>query len=159
HAGAVEGGLAPRGVAGAAGRGPGLLGVDALLDDGVGLGRVLLEPVAQLLVGRPLHEGLDLGVAELALGLAFELRLADPHGDDGRWAFPDIVTGEVVVLLLEVARGPAVLVAHRRERGPEPLLVGAAADGGDAVGEAVQPVALVAPVPLEGDLDRSGARL
>ena len=66
HAGAVERGLAPDGVSGRSCRGPCALGVDGL-HDLVGLGRVLLEPLGQLLVGGLLHEGLDVGVAELAL--------------------------------------------------------------------------------------------
>ena len=74
HAGAVEQRLGADDVAGLLGRHAGLGGGDGLLDHLVGLGGVLLEPVAQLLVGGPLDERLHLGVAELALGLALELR-------------------------------------------------------------------------------------
>ena len=58
-----------------------------------------------------------------------------------------------VVLLLEEVLGPGVLVDHVGERRLEALLVHAALDGGDAVGEGVDAVGVVAGVPLEGDLD------
>ena len=64
----------------------------------------------QPLVGGLLDQGLDLGVAELALGLALELRLAHPHRDDGDDALADVLAREVVVLLLEEVLGPGVLV-------------------------------------------------
>jgi hypothetical protein len=65
---------------------------------------------------------------------------------------------EVVVLLLQRALGPGVLVGHVGEGLLEALLVHAAVDGGDAVGEGVD--ALVeAGVPLEGDLHLHGLLL
>src|SRR3546814_5817366 len=84
HAGAVEQRLGADDVTGLLGRHAGLRGGQRLLDDLVGLCGVLLEPLAQLVVGGPLHERLDAGVAELALGLALELRVAQAHGDDRR---------------------------------------------------------------------------
>ena len=50
---------------------------------------------------------LGLGVAQLGLGLALELRLAQLHRDDGGQALADVVAREVVVLLLEQASFPA----------------------------------------------------
>ena len=47
-------------------------------------GRVLLEIRAELVVDDRLDDALDLGVAELRLGLAFELRLRDLDADDRR---------------------------------------------------------------------------
>ena len=77
HAGAVERRLAAGGVAGLAWPRPGPAGRRcAFLTILLASVRVLLEPVAELLVGGPLHQRLDLGVAELGLGLALELRLA-----------------------------------------------------------------------------------
>ena len=44
---------------------------------------------------------LDLGVAELGLGLALELRLGQLDADDGGQALADVVAGEVGVVVLE----------------------------------------------------------
>ena len=67
------------------------------------LGRVLLEPVGELLVGGLLDHRPHLGVAELGLGLALELRVAQLHRDDRGEALADVLAEEVVVLLLEEA--------------------------------------------------------
>ena len=83
------------------------------------------------------------GVAELGLGLALELRVAQPHRDDGGEALADVLAGEVGVLLLEEVLGPGVLVDRVGERRLEALLVRAALDGGDAVGEGVDAVGVV----------------
>ena len=91
HAGALERGLAPGGVAGAAGRLSGPGGLDGLGHHLAGLGRVLLEPVGQLVVGGPLDQRADRDVAQLALGLALELRLAQAHADDGGQALTDVL--------------------------------------------------------------------
>jgi len=48
----------------------------ALADDLVGLGRIFLQPVAQLFVGRTLHQRLHGRVAELGLRLTLELGIA-----------------------------------------------------------------------------------
>ena len=58
--------------------------VDGLRDDPLGDRRVLLEERAELVVDDRLDDALDLGVAELGLGLAFELRLRDLDADDAR---------------------------------------------------------------------------
>ena len=75
HADAVERGLAPGQVARLlrGGARPGR--VRRLGDDRLGRIRVLLEPAAEVLVGRAIDERADLGVAELRLGLALELRI------------------------------------------------------------------------------------
>ena len=65
--------------------------VDRLRDDPLGDGRVLLEERAQPVVDDALDDALDLGVAELGLRLAFELRLRNLHRDDRRHAFADVV--------------------------------------------------------------------
>ena len=54
------------------------------------LGRVLLEPLGELLVGDLLDERADLGVAELRLRLALELRVAQLHRDDRGEALADV---------------------------------------------------------------------
>jgi hypothetical protein len=87
---------------------------------------VRVEPVAELLVDHALHEGLRLGVAQLGLGLALELRLAELDRHDGGQALADVVAGEVVVLLLEDALVPGVAVDQGGQRRTEALLVGTA---------------------------------
>ena len=96
-----------------------------------------LEPVAELVGHGALDEALDLGVAELGLGLALELRLAELDRDDGGQALADVVAGEVLVLVLEevlLAREVVDELGHRRA---EALLVGAALVGVDRVGVGV----------------------
>src|SRR5262249_10916149 len=90
-------------VARPAGPDPRLLGGLALADDVLALGRVLLHPRAELVVDDLLGEALDLGVAELGLGLALELRLAELDGDDRGQALADVVTGDAVLGLLHQA--------------------------------------------------------
>ena len=123
-----------------------------LLDDLVGLGRVLFEPFGETFVGGLLHERTHRHVAELGLGLALELRLAQLHRDDGRDALANVFAEEVVVLLLEQVLGSGVLVDHAGQRGLEALDVHAALDGGDAVGVAVDAL-VVAGVPLHRDVE------
>ena len=150
--GPVERRLATGQVARRAGRHPGPRREVGLLDDLVGLAGVLLEPLGQLLVGGPLDERADRHVAELGLCLALELRVAQADGDDGGQSLADVLAVEVRILLLELALGPGVAVHHVGEGLAEALLVHAALDGGDAVGEGVD--RLVEPgVPLQRDLD------
>ena len=109
----------------------------ALRTMSLALGRVLLEPVAELLVDHPLHEALGLGVAELGLGLALELRLAELDRDDRGQALADVVAGDAVLGLLDQLPLLAPVVDQRGQRGAEALLVGAALVGVDGVGEGV----------------------
>src|SRR5688572_28954974 len=108
-----------------------------LVDDHLGLGRVRLEPVPDLLVADLLHEALDLGVAELGLRLALELRVAELHRDDRGETLADVLTRELLVLLLEDLLVHRVAVDDRGQRGAEALLVGAALVRVDRVGERV----------------------
>ena len=76
-------------------------GGNGLIDDGLGLCRVGIEPVIDVLVDRALDKALDLGIAQLGLGLALELRITHLDGNDGRQAFAAVIAGEVAVLFLE----------------------------------------------------------
>ena len=69
--------LAPHQLSRLARRDPGLRRRNRLVDHDFRVGGVRLEPMGELLVAHPLHERLDLGVAELGLRLAFELRFGD----------------------------------------------------------------------------------
>src|SRR5690606_2960675 len=111
----LETGLAPGQLTGLAGRLAGPGGADALLDDAPGLGRVALQPLGETAVERPLHEGADLGVAQLGLGLALELGLAHPDGDDGGETLTDALAGADVVLLLQEVLGPGEVVGRLGE--------------------------------------------
>ena len=74
QAAAIERALAAGEVAGLAGGFTGARRVDRLVDDLLGDGGVLFEERAEPLVDERLHRAGDVGV-QLALGLAFELRL------------------------------------------------------------------------------------
>src|SRR5207302_6047442 len=100
HAGTGQAALAADDVARLFRRLPGLRGGDSLLDDLVGLGGVLEEPLGQAGVGGLLHERADGDVAELRLRLPLELRLTQADRDDGGEALTDVLAEEVVVLLL-----------------------------------------------------------
>src|SRR5437660_406679 len=81
-----------------------------------------------------------------------ELRFAHLHRDDGRQAVPNVVTGEVGVLVLEQFLVFRVLVDHRCQRATETLFMGAALMGVDRVGEGMDRLRVPA-VPLHRDFD------
>ena len=144
--------LAPGQVAGLARRVTGARGVDGLADHHARLCRVLLEELGETLVDSRLHEALDGRVAELGLGLALELRLADLHRDDRGEPLAYVLALEVGVLLLELADLARVLVDRAGERRAEAGQVRAALVRVDVVCEREQRL-LVGVVPLERDLD------
>ncbi len=152
HGRRLEQRLAPGEVAGLAGGHSGLGRLQGLGERLAGLRRVLLQPVGQLLVGGLLDQRPHLGVAELGLGLALELRIAQLHREDGGEALPDVLAQEVGVLLLQEVLRLRVPVDDVGEGLLEALLVHPALGGRDVVGEGVD--ALVeAGVPLHGDVD------
>ena len=93
----------------------------------------------------------DVGV-ELALGLAFELRLRQLDADHGDQALAHIVAGEILLQVLEQAERLAGGVDGARERGAEALQMRAAIDGVDVVGEGEDGFA-VGVVVLQADFD------
>ncbi len=93
-----------------------------------------VEPVGQALVDHLLHKGLGDRVAQLGLGLALKLGLAQLDGDDGGEALTDVVAREVLVLVLEDALVARVAIDQRGHGGTEAFLVRAAFSGGDRVG-------------------------
>ncbi len=148
--------LASRGLARLAGRHPRRRGGDGLADDRLALSRVHLQPVVELVAHRGLDEALDLGVAELRLRLALELWFGKLDADDGRQPLADVVTGEVVVLLLEQLLAAREVVDELRHRRAETLFVRAALVRVDRVGVRVDGLA-VRRRPLHRDLDREVA--
>ncbi len=109
--------------------------VDRLVDDLLRDRRVLLQEGAQALVDERLHDAGDVGV-ELALGLAFELRLRQLDADDDNEAFAHVVAGEVLLDVLEEAELLAGDVDGARQRRAEAGEMRSAIDGVDVVGEA-----------------------
>ena len=101
---ALQGALADDQVAGLAGGLARTRGDERLLDDATAVGRVLVEVLADALGHGRLDLALDLGIAELGLGLAFELRIDELDADDGGQTLADVVAGEVGVRVLEDAR-------------------------------------------------------
>jgi len=94
-------------------RGPTRLGGRLrLLDDALGLARVLLEPFGEPRVDGGLDERAHRCVAELGLGLALELRVFELDRHDRDQALADVLADQVVVLLLEDALGARVAVEH-----------------------------------------------
>ena len=128
--------------------------VDGLLDDLAPLARVLLEELRQLLVDRGGDKCGDLGVAQLGLGLALELRVLEFDRDERREALAHVLAGEVVLLLLEEVLLPGIVVERARERRPEAGEVRSALSGVDVVGEGEDGL-VVRRVPLHGDLYRA----
>src|SRR5690606_24540509 len=123
HRGGLEGTLAPRGLAGLARGETGSSSLQSLADDVLRLVRVRVEPVPEVAVDDLLDVGPRLGVAELGLRLALELGLTELDRDDRGEALADVVTREVLVLVLEDALVLGVPVDQRGERGAEALLV------------------------------------
>ena len=71
---------------------------------------------AQLVVDDRLDDALDLGVAELGLGLAFELRLRNLDADDRGQAFADVVAGDALLQVLRQVVLGRVGVDRARQR-------------------------------------------
>ena len=142
---------------------PGLLGGGAgagrlggLFQDGLGHGGILLKILGQCLVHHIADQALDEGVAQFRLGLALELGLLQLHADHRDDALTGVGTRQVLVLVLQNALGPGVLVEHAGQRQLEALLVGAALGGVDVVGEAQKQLVVAVVVVLQGHF-RHGA--
>ena len=133
---------------------PGVARRDRLLDDLAGLGLVLLEELPQPLVDDLLDQARDSRVPELGLRLSFELGVAELHRDDRRQALSGVLAFEVVLLLLEDAFLPRVLVERARERGAEALEMRSTLRRVDVVREREDRLD-VRGVPLHRDLDGS----
>jgi len=97
---------------------------------------MLVEIFAETLVDQLLDWPLDVAV-EFSLGLAFELRLRQLHGDHRDQPFTHIVAGDrnFVFLLLEHSRGRSKIVDRARQRRAEAGEMRPAVHGIDRVGE------------------------
>src|SRR5579859_8085570 len=108
---------------------------ERLLDDPAALRWILLEVLRQAFGQCQRDVALHFGIAELALGLALELRLQHLHADHRREAFAHVFAGEVGIRLLQDAGLARVAVEHVGQGSAEPGQVAAALDGVDGVGE------------------------
>ena len=147
---AVERALAADEIAGLAGRLARPRRVDRLADDLAGDRRILLEVGAEPVVQDRLDDALDLGVAELGLGLPFELRVRNLDADDRRQPLADVVAGDALFEILGEVVLRRVRVDRPGQRRPEAGQVRAAFVGVDVVGEGVGRLG-VAVVPLQRD--------
>ena len=147
----VQHALAADGLPGLAGGDPGPHRVADLGDDLPGPVGVLLQPVEELLVDHLLHQALDLGVAELGLGLPLELGVGELDADHRRQALTGILAGGRLLEVLPGAVALGVAVDGPGQRALEADQVRAALLGVDVVGEGVQTL-VVGVVPLHRDL-------
>src|SRR6202521_5284014 len=115
----VERALAQHQIAGLPGRLARTGRIDRLPHDPPRHPGVLLEVRAELVVENGLDDALDLGVAELGLGLALELRMRDLHADDGRQPFADVVAGDALLQVFREVILRRIRVDGARQRGPE----------------------------------------
>ena len=149
EAAAVQGVLADHQVSGLARRLPGLLGQDTALHDAPCVVGVVLQIDGQVLGHHGLHQGLDLGVAQLGLGLALELRVHDLDRDHRGQPLSNVLTGQVGLVVLQELLLATVVVDRPGQGGPEAGDVGPALRGVNAVGEGVTGLGDVVGV-LEG---------
>ena len=152
HAGAAEHVAALHHLAGLAGGLTGAGGEDDLVHDGVGLVGVLLEVVLQHLADGVVDGAAHLGVAELGLGLALELRLGHLDADDGREALAEVVAGDLHLGFLQQAAAVGIVLQRAGQTAAEAGQVRTTLVGIDIVYIAVQVLA-VTRVVLHGNLD------
>ena len=126
--------------------------IDGLAGHQLGLGRMFFEPFAEPAVGGLLNEAAHSGVAQLCLGLTFELRCFQANAHHRGEALADVIALKVVVVGAQHLAVTGVVVHRGRQRRTETLGMHAALDRVDAVGEAVDAIGVEAGVPLEGDL-------
>ena len=115
-----------------------------------------IKPVGELGVNLLLNEGSCFGVAQLGLGLAFELGLGELDRNNGRQTFAHVITGQVVILLADDALFAAVAVHQGGQRGTETFFVHATFGGIDGVCEGVNRRG-IRRGPLHGDFHAHGA--
>src|SRR5687768_18409886 len=116
---------------------------------------MLFQVAAQVLVHHLLDDALDLGVAQLGLGLALELGLLDLDMEHAGETLADVLAGQGEVFLLEIVPLLGGLVDGPGQRRLEPGEMGPPFVGIDVVDEG-EGVLVVAVLVLE---DRKSTRL
>src|SRR5579862_4970727 len=115
----VERVLAAHQFAGLAGRLAGARGLNRLGDDLLPVARVRLEVLAEGFADDRLDDALDLGVAELGLGLPFELGLRQLDRQRRGEALPDVVALDGKLAVLDESLPARVVVDRARQRRAE----------------------------------------
>ena len=144
----VERALAPGQLARLAGGFPGGRGLDHLGDDPLGLARVLLEPVAQLLADDALDHRANLRRDQLVLGLRGKLGIGHLDREHAGQPLARVLAAQRHLFLLGDAFGARIVVDGPRQRPPEAREMGAAVALRDGVGEAEHGL-VVAVRPLQ----------
>ena len=127
-------------------------GVDDLLDDGAGVGRIFLQPFGQLVGHQAFQRLANLGTDQLVLGLARKFGIGQLDRHDRRQALAHVLAGEADFLALQDARLVGIIVEGAGQCRAEGREVGAAVPLRDVVGEH-QDVFVIAVVPLQRDID------
>ncbi len=150
QAAAIERPFAPHELAGLARRLARACRIHGLADDAACDARVFFEKRPQLVVDDRLDDALDFRVAQLRLGLPFELRPRNLHADDRRKPFSDVVAADTLLQVLRKIVLARVEV-HRASKGrAESREVRAPLVRIDVVGEQIDRFR-VPVVPLQGD--------
>ena len=110
---------------------------------------MLLKIGGQLLGDDAIHQGPDVGVAQLGLGLTLELGIRQLHGDNGCDTLPAVLAGDLVVAL-DDAVFHAVGIEHPGQSRLEAGFVHTALGGADIVGKG-QHEFVVPVVVLQGN--------
>src|SRR5262249_39561659 len=108
---------------------------DGFVDNPSRYGGILFEEGAQTLIDERLYSSGNIRI-QLALGLAFELRLWQLYADHGYQSFANVVAGEIFFYVLEQAELLAGVVDGAGQRRPETGEGRAAVHGVDVVGKA-----------------------
>ncbi len=127
--------------------------LNALADNAPRHGRMLVKVFAQLLIHKLLDVALDVAV-QFALGLPLELRLRQPHGNDGNQPFAHVIARDrhFVLLLAKHSRRRREVVDRARQRRAKPGQVRPAVHRVDRVGKG-ENVFAVRVVVLQRDFD------
>ncbi len=156
QAGLGERAFAAGQVFGAAGGLAGLGGAQAFLADSLGNGGMLLEEDGEGFSGKGFNYAFNLAVAQLGLGLAFELGVGDLDGNNNGEAFAHIVAGYAVFLVFQEVVLFNVVVYNAGQRGPEAGDVGSALYGLDIIDEGEDGLGIVRVV-LYGEVEHNFA--
>ena len=148
----LERAFAPGQVAGFPRRLPRRGGLDRLGNDRAGLGRMLLQPLAEPLADDPFHHRLDLGAHQFLLGLGREFGIGHLDREDAGEPFPGIVAGDRHLLALGDTALGRIAVDRAGQRRAEACEMAAAIGLADVVGEAEDRL-VIAVVPLHRGFD------